>query len=195
VARIKAYFYQRSGDLNEAREQYELSIVLSPKTSQLYYWFGKFILQQEEDVDGAVKEFEKAFNLDKKSLDVSLALARGYMFQHKFNEANEILDNLSETIDEKDEHNYKTYLDTKMQIPYRIADEFISEGKILEGIEPLLNMKSIFDSLPNHFRDLHIRKKIGKCSYLLTKLKKLTDPQSEKKVQLITEWVHAESES
>jgi len=117
------------------------------------------------------------------------------MFQHKFNEANKILDNLSETIDEKDEHNYKTYLDTKMQIPYRIADEFISEGKPLKAIDPLLDMKSIFDSLPNHFRDLHIRKKIGKCSYLIAKLKKLTDPQSEAKVNLIAEWVHAEAES
>jgi LuxR family transcriptional regulator, glucitol operon activator len=44
VARFLAYFHQKSGNLSDAREQYELAIVLSPNTPQLHYWFGKFLL-------------------------------------------------------------------------------------------------------------------------------------------------------
>lgn len=36
-ARIKAYYFHKSGDLSEDKEQYELSIILSPKTPQLQY--------------------------------------------------------------------------------------------------------------------------------------------------------------
>jgi Flp pilus assembly protein TadD len=87
VARVRAYYFQVVGDLAEAREQYELSIQLSPNTSQLYFWFGKFISEVEDDMEEAIKYFEKAYSLDKDSIDVGLSLSRGYMILRDFEKA------------------------------------------------------------------------------------------------------------
>jgi Tfp pilus assembly protein PilF len=75
-------FLPKKWEFSDAREQYELAIVLSQRTPQLHYWFGKFLLHSEENVDEAVEQFRIAHDLDLDSTEVSLALARGYLFQH-----------------------------------------------------------------------------------------------------------------
>lgn len=124
VARFKAYFHQKSGNFSDAREQYELAIVLAPNTPQLNYWFGKFLLHSEDSLDEAIEQFEIAYALDKQSIEVSLALARGYLFQHKFDDTQKILDALSPNLNNADDHLVKMYFDTEIQVLYRKADDF-----------------------------------------------------------------------
>ncbi|TOH44589.1 hypothetical protein CGI79_25040, partial [Vibrio parahaemolyticus] len=73
-------------------KQFELAIVLSSKSPQLHFWFGKYLLKSEENLDEALVQFNHAHVLDKESLDVNLALARAHMFKGEFDKTNKLLD-------------------------------------------------------------------------------------------------------
>lgn len=193
VARFMAYFYSKSGNFTDAREQYELAIVLSPKTSQLHYWFGKFILYSEENVDEAVIQFEKALELDKASAEVSLALARGYLFQHEFEKTQKILDSLMPEINDAESHLLKMYFDTAIQIKYRTADDLAKQGESEKAIAALEDMKERFEALDRKFKDSHIRKKLKKCDYTIRSLKRCGQPEIVQRALNIEEWIKTES--
>ena len=193
VARFMAYFYQKSGNFADAREQYELAIVLSPKTPQLHYWFGKFLLHAEESVDEAVIQFEKAVALDKGSVEASLALARGYLFQHDFENTKKILDLLASEIDSAENHLLKMYFDTTIQVKYRTADHLAKDGEPDGAILALEDMKNRFEALSNKFKDSHMRKKLKKCDYTIRALKRFDIQAITERAVIIENWIEAES--
>jgi Tfp pilus assembly protein PilF len=192
VARFMAYFFQKSGNFSEAREQYELAIVLSPNTPQLHYWFGKFLLHSEENVDEAVEQFRIAHNLDMGSVEVSLALARGCLFQHEFDETQEMLTKLSENINSADEHLLKMYYDTEIQVLYRRADDFSKSGDFDESIDYLEKMRLKFLGLSDVHKDRHVRQKLKKCNYTLNKIIKSDREDLRERATDMYNWIEAE---
>lgn len=157
VARVLAYFHQKNGNLSDAREQYELAIVLAPRLPQLHYWFGQFILREEQNTDDAVIEFAKAFELDPTSIEVGLYLARCYMFQHNFTEATNVLIKIKPLVVDTTDDNEKKFLDTEIQIHYRKADDHSQRNEFEECITQLEEMRRKFDNLPTKHKDYYIR--------------------------------------
>ncbi|EPN9328400.1 tetratricopeptide repeat protein [Cronobacter sakazakii] len=192
VARVLAYFHQKNGNLSDAREQYELAIVLAPGLPQLHYWFGKFILREEQNTDDAVIEFEKAFELDPNSVEVGLFLARAYMFQHEFNKAVDILSKIQPLIENATEDNEKIFLDTEIQIHYRKADDHSQRNEFDECIGQLEEMRDKFDNLPYKHKDYYIRQKLNKCQFTLKNLLRTNDPNIINRAEKIQEWVSLE---
>ena len=193
VARFMAYFYSKNGNFSDAREQYELAIVLAPNTPQLHYWFGKFILHSEENVDEAVIQFEKALEIDKSSIEVSLALARGYLFQHKFEATQNILDSLLSEIDNAETHLIKMFFDTAIQIKYRTADDLAKQGEFEKAIAAFEDMKERFEAIDKKFKDNYIRKKLRKCDYTIRILKGCGQSKIIQRALNIEKWVENES--
>ncbi len=195
VARVMAYFYQKSGNLSDAREQYELATVLEPDSSQLYYWYGKFLLHEEENADDAVEKFEKAFELDKKSSEICLSLARGYMFQHRFNESRAVLESLKDKLPDLDEQRLKMYVDTDIQIHYRTADDLTSSGNYSEAIENFEKMKDTFQALSENLKDHYLRSKLSKCLVSLAKINKHGTQDQAADALRLTQWVNSEAKA
>lgn len=193
VARVFAYFHQKNGNWNDTREQYELALVLAPDLPQLHFWFGKFILQQEQNTDEAVLELEKAHKLDHDSIEVALSLARVYMFQHRFDECEKILYKFEDNIHTANDYNQKIYLDTKIQILYRKADNHYLRNEFSECISKFEDMRDEFNSLPEKFKDLHIRKKLMKCLFVLEMLSRSVFPEISQKAKELETWVSYES--
>lgn len=193
VARVLAYFHQKSGNLSDAREQYELAILLSPGTPQLHYWFGKFLLHQEENVDEAVAHFEMANKLDPESLDVALSLARGYMFKHEFDRAKAIIDSISEAIDEAEDNLKKIFLDTDVQIHYRRADDFCRSGDFSNALVSLESMRDSFDSMDERFKDRYIRQKLKKSDYNVRVLGNKLFGKELDRIASLERWISIES--
>ncbi|MND85657.1 Tetratricopeptide repeat protein [compost metagenome] len=193
VARFMAYFYQKSGNFSDAREQYELAIVLSPKTPQLHYWFGKFLLHSEENVDEAVEQFRIAHDLDSNSTEVSLALARGYLFQHEFDETQKLLTQLSPNINTADDHLQKIYRDTEIQVLYRRGDDFSKSGNFEEAMICLEEMRSKFQDLNEKHKDKHLRQKLTKCNYLLQKILNSHRDDLISRATEMCNWIESES--
>lgn len=195
VARFTAYFHQKSGNFNDARKQYELAILLAPDTPQLHFWFGKFLLHEEENVDEAVEQFKLAHKLDNNSVDVALALARGYLFQHNFVDTEKTLSTIESSIEQSDPHQQKIFFDTKIQIHYRAADNLAQEGKYSESLRSYEKMKNEFDDLDDLFKDLHIRKKLKKSEFTLNILLKRLQGSETIKAKEFSEWLETESVS
>lgn len=193
VARVLAYFYQKSGNLTDARANYDLAIMLDPSSAQLHYWYGRFLLHEEDNADDAVEQFEKAHELDPDSIEVCLSLSRGYLFQHNFKKSREMLDLISERIDVSDENHYKIYLDTDIQIHYRTADDLAAQGYYGEALEHFQKMKNSFDELPAQHKDLYLRKKLSKCSVSLNKIIKQGGQIEAAEASSLQGWVDKES--
>lgn len=189
VARVLAYFHQQNGNYNDTREQYELSIVLAPDLPQLHYWYGKFLLHHEQNVDDAVAEFEEAYELDKQSVEVALSLSRGYMFQHNYIEAKRILTEIEGVLDNSTDDNKRTFFDTRIQLLYRKADEFSGRGEISNSLDKLEEMKAEFDNLPDEFKDDYSRKKLSKCQFTLKNIYKTTDLDLIRRADIISSWL------
>jgi tetratricopeptide (TPR) repeat protein len=193
VARFLAYFYHKIGNLHDAREQYELALLLAPNTAQLHYWFGKFILHEEENVDESVVQFKKALEIDSDSIEVSLALARGYLYQHNFNLTKQILDGVKPVISSADDHLYKMYLDTDLQIHCRLADDLSDDGDCDGALRSLEAMKRCFDDLEENDKDRHIRQKLNKANYTLKRLACNMPSSDQDRVKSLENWINLES--
>ncbi|MDI6636472.1 tetratricopeptide repeat protein [Pantoea dispersa] len=193
VARVLAYFHQKLGNISDAREQYELAIVLAPNVSQLYFWFGRFLLRDEMNTDDAVIAFEKAYKLDCNSLDVALALARAYMFQHHFDKASAILNSVASYYDTASDQNQKVFLDTEIQIFYRLADDHAQRNEYSLCIFNLEAMRRKFDALPEKFKDNYIRQKLSKCNFILKSISKCADNDVNYRANIFQQWVELES--
>lgn len=172
VARFKAYFYQKIGNISDARGQYELAIILAPNKPQLYYWFGKFLFHSEDNVDGAAEQFEKAHKIEPSSAKVSVALARAYLVQHEYAKSQKIIDSLKDTILQADDFSKKFYYDVSIQIKYRSADDFSRADNYIESLKSLEDMIVIFNLTPIKYQDSHIKDKLKKCSYITNRLAK-----------------------
>lgn len=195
VARFMAYFYQKRGNFSDAREQYQLAILLAPKTSQLHYWFGKFLLHSDESLDEAVEQFAIAREIDSDSVEVSLSLARGYMFQHKFDETQNILNALAHGIDSADEHFIKMYMDTEVQVLYRRADDLSQSGCFDESMCFMENMKSKYEELREKQKDNHMQKKLKKCIYALQKINRCDNDELRSRAVAMLDWIDLETVS
>ncbi|SIS09786.1 NB-ARC domain-containing protein [Pseudomonas sp. A214] len=195
VPRVLAYFHQKNGNYPEARESHELAIALAPNTAQLHYWFGKFILHEEESVDEAVDQFEIARKLDITSPEIAISLSRGYMFQHKFNEVRALIDELSEKIELLDDTLRKTYYDTRVQLNYREADFACQAGDIGGSINAIKKMREEFDHLPPEHKDTYMRSKLGKAVITVQRLLRMTSGTDDHAYIVdLLDWINHESE-
>lgn len=194
VPRVLAYFHQKNGNYPEARESHELAIALAPNTAQLHYWFGKFILHEEESVDDAVDQFEIARKLDVSSPEIAISLSRGYMFQHKFSDVRTLIDELSEKLELLDDSLRKTYYDTRVQLNYREADFACQAGDITGSIAAIRKMREEFDHLPSEHKDTYMRSKLGKAVITVQRLIRVTSGTDHAYLIDLLDWINHESE-
>lgn len=193
VARVFAQYYEIIGNLADAREQYELAIVLEPDAPQLHHWFGKFLLQKDDNVDDAIFQFQRAYKLDPNSFDSALSLARCFMFASDYDETDKLLETLREQFERSPEHLQKIYLDTEIQISYRRADEFCRDGNIKASLEHLERMSDLFDALPSHYKDRYMRKKLAKAKYTFSHVQKSSDLDLQDRISQFGEWLQNEA--
>ncbi|HHN8350392.1 TPA: NB-ARC domain-containing protein [Morganella morganii] len=192
VARVMAYFHQKNGNISDARSQYELAILLSPETPQLYYWFAKFLLHEEENIDGSIDNLEKAIKLDPESIEVSLQLSRCYMFRRDYEPSNKMIELIESKISDESEHHQKIYFDTKIQIRYRLADDLSEKGNYDDAMLNLEIMMDIFNEMEDRFRDLYMRKKLSKCAYVIQRIKRTSDMDIQERITYFEKWFDKE---
>ncbi|WP_421289295.1 tetratricopeptide repeat protein [Aeromonas veronii] len=192
TARVMAYFHQQSGNLNDSRKEYDLAIALAPDLSQLHYWYGKYLLRHEENIDDATAQFNIAHDLDPDAVEVALFLARCYMFQHDFEQSLSILDKIGGNVDDFEFGHQKIYFDARIQINYRKADDFIQNGQTESAIDSLEMMISEFNHTPTAHKDTYLRKKLNKCMHTVSKAMKSCTNTDKPRCQKIMDWLEIE---
>jgi LuxR family transcriptional regulator, glucitol operon activator len=140
-----------------------------------------------------VIHFKKAHDLDKDSIEVTLALARGYLFQHEFISTRQMLDSLETVIIQAEYHLCKMYFDTDIQIHYRLADDLCRDGNYMESLKSLENMRECFDTLKEDYKDKFIRKKLRKAEYTLRILANKLPTIEYERIRSIEQWLNLEA--
>jgi tetratricopeptide (TPR) repeat protein len=192
VHRVIAYFQQKKGNFPEARDSFELAITLSPNTPQLHFWFGKFLLRDEEVLEDAVEQFLIAHRLDRESLEIGVELARVYMFQKEYGKSWEIVNMF---FDKQKIEGVLTQMlaDIKLQLHYREADSLAFSAKYSDSLEKLKLMVQEYEGMPARHRDVHVRKKLTKALPTVSKLiRNCNDFEREQAVK-IQDWLHLHS--
>ncbi|EKO3389759.1 hypothetical protein OMA37_001540 [Vibrio fluvialis] len=193
VARVSAQFHEKQGNLTDARKQFELSILLAPEVPQLHYWFGKFLLQSEDNLDDALPHLIKANKLDPESIDIALTLARAHMFKGEYSITDQILIKIEDRILDKSSHNNKMFLDTQIQVHYRKADLSASEGNFDDSLTSLESMMDLFELLPEQFKDKYMRQKLNKARYTFSKVQRCCSAHNRSRMETFGLWLERES--
>ena len=115
------------------------------------------------------------------------------MFQHMFDDSEKTLDLIEEEIESSSEHNLKIFKDTQIQIAYRRADELAQKGEFSDAMSFLEDMRGLFDELPDFHKDVHIRKKLSKCDFLLKTISRSADQSIIHRVEMFKDWLRIES--
>lgn len=189
VARVFAYYYKVLGNFGEARQEFELAIRQSPDSPQLYYWFGKFLLHDENDVDASLIQFQRASELDPNSDEVLLAIARNYMYMHDFLNAMDVYEKVKKRIDHSDDYLSKIFFEIDLQISYRMADDAAIAGKVSESISHLHSMQTKYESTPEKHLEGVITTRLGKAYQVLAILNRYALDDQINELQEIQIWL------
>jgi LuxR family transcriptional regulator, glucitol operon activator len=166
VPRIKALLNIKTGNIADARENYELAINLAPENSQILHWYSIFLSRHEDSIDEAVVASEKAHKMDKAPVLV-LELARLYLYQKKFDKSLFLLRSLDSLTASLQHTLLLKYYDLRIQLDYRQADNYCDSKMYEKTIIHLVLMKSAFDTIPKQLVDRRIIEKVRKCRHTL----------------------------
>lgn len=174
IHRVYAFFYKQQENIQEAISCYELALELAPSSSIVYFWFGRFLLD-EDDSERALDMLKRAHQLDKNSVDIVLTLIRANLYQKNFDDACQLL----ESIDNKilDEYARKQYFLQQIQYFYRLSDKYWSEKNFKDCLEQLDHMRRVFSAIPTTDRHHSLISYMGKSKFFLRKIIKLTENQ------------------
>lgn len=100
--RISALIEDREGDLYSAVDSYEQSIGLAPNSTIARYCYGIFLMNDMEDIESALAQFNAGEKLDPSAIPISTAKALALTRLGRFEEAAQIHDLLLPTISTRD---------------------------------------------------------------------------------------------
>lgn len=192
VHRVIAYFQQKKGNFPEARDSFELAITLAPNTPQLHFWFGKFLLRDDEILEDAAEQFLIAHNLDRESLEIGVELARVYMFQKEYGKSREIVQIFS---DKQNIEGVLTHMlaDIKLQLHYREADSLAYSGRYSDSLDKMKMMVKEYDTMSDRYKDFHVKKKLAKALPTISKLiRHCSDAERAEAIE-IQDWLNLHS--
>ncbi|WP_019458470.1 tetratricopeptide repeat protein [Acinetobacter sp. GG2] len=178
IHRIYAYFYQQQENIQEAINCYELAIQLAPKTAMIYFWYGRFLLD-EDNSEQALEILEKAYELDKSSPDIILTLIRANLYQKDFDEANRLFTFID--FENLDDYAKKQYFIQKVQYLYRTSEKAWRSNNIELCLDLLEEMRNLFVSIPEKYKHASLGPYMKKSEYFLKRIKQSSSISSEKR--------------
>lgn len=168
IHRIYAYFYQQQENIQEAINCYELAVQLAPKSAMIYFWYGRFLLD-EDNSEQALETLQKAHELDKNSSDIILTLIRANLYQKDFEEANRLFSLINFNI--LDDYAKKQYFIQKIQYLYRTSEKAWRASNIPLCLELLEEMRDIFTQIPEKNKHVSLVPYMKKAEYFLKRIK------------------------
>ncbi len=191
VHRLLGYFHQKKGNMPEARAGYELAIDLAQNTPQLHYWYGCFLLRDEESHEEALTQFEIAKRLDPESPETTLELARIKMFQKKYTESRAILEKFLSEYGKEDRFGFQ-FAEMRFQLYYREADLLATLGEYDESLSKLQLMKSEFLSMKKKFSDIRkVVKRLPKAAPTISLLLRNSNSYNRSKLLEMQSWIQS----
>ena len=178
VERVRAYLRSRSGNLFGAKEAYETAIEMSPEHVPLYFWYGGFLQRSLNDLDGALEAYQRGLRIEPSDR-IRCEVARVYMRQTKFDQAEKILSDLvSKDVPEREG---RIYLEAEIQFYARKAEFLFGTGSDEDGLDSVGELREFLETIPHARIDRKHIQTVKKVANSLADLPKnrLSDLQIE----------------
>ena len=85
------------------------------------------------------------------------------------------------------------FFDTEIQVLSRTSDDFSKSGDMEKAMLALEAMKSKFEELEEKYKDKHMRKKLGKCTFQLSRIFKSEVYSMKERATSMKDWIENES--
>lgn len=176
IHRIYAYFYQQQENIQEAINCYDLAIQLAPKSAMIYYWYGRFLLD-EDNSEQALEVLNKAYELDKDSVDIILTLIRANLYQKAFEEADRLF--MLIEFNTLDDYAKKQYFIQKVQYFYRTAEKAWRCNNLSLSLDLLEEMRNLFVTIPEKNRHVSLAPYMNKSQFFLKRIIQTSSKSSD----------------
>lgn len=144
--RVEGWINALMGNATEAYDSYERAIETEPNAANTRMMFAGFLLRDLNDAEKAAEQLVYAMRLAPLSPEPKVEYARCCLFLAKFEEAQEILSELSNTA-ELPERVERKIVDLEIQLHCRKADFFASNQEPVRAVDALIDLKNYFDEI------------------------------------------------
>lgn len=144
--RVEGWINALMGNASEAYDSYERAIATEPSAANARTMFAGFLLRDLHDAEKAADQLIKAIELSPSSPEPKLEFARCCLYLARFDQASEILNELSAMPDCHERVRTKI-VDLQIQMYCRTADFHSTNQEPMKAIDALLNLKEYFDNI------------------------------------------------
>lgn len=167
VYRVKALIHATRGNVTEALRAYEGAIELKPDHAPLRLWFGGFLMRYMQDVEGAFGQLKRAYDLDPKSSEIHIELARANLYLKHFDEAKKLLDSLLSK-SELGVWRLRQLHDLRIQYFHRLSEHRLLQHDEIGALAAFEGLRKEYELCPVELRDDKIRSRLEKAIPTLT---------------------------
>jgi len=159
VLRVEAQIAAYEGNTLRAQAAYQEAIALKPDYPPLSAWYAGFLVKALDDGLTAENILRSALQVDNDSAQIKMELARCLMYQHKYADSWNILNNLSGD-QFKNTRSWRMYYDLLIQACTRNAEKSLEEGVSTTFCESMSNLNNVVERLPLHIIDSQVEKRL-----------------------------------
>ncbi len=144
--RVEGWINALMGNASEAYDSYERAIETEPSAANARTMFAGFLLRDLHDAEKAAEQLTKAIELSPSSPEPKLEYARCCLYLARFDQASEILNELSSMPDCHERVKTKI-VDLQIQMHCRTADFFAQNQEPMKAVDALHSLKDYFDKI------------------------------------------------
>jgi LuxR family transcriptional regulator, glucitol operon activator len=193
VFRVEAQLRAKQQNIPAARDAFDAAVELESNSLPLRYWYGRFLLSEAGDTEGAREQLTVAKSLDGNNSQVLVELARAHLYLFEF-------DTVAGLIGEMRLKGMKgeigiRFSDLEVQLHYRRAEVAVEQDDCKAALRHLNRMRQVYVENPEmnaipYYRD-RLRKKAATA---VRASKGLHDMDEVGEIHSIIRWMDLTSE-
>jgi LuxR family glucitol operon transcriptional activator len=152
VYRVLAWIKNKAGDVIGAKEDYEHSIELFPKSAKTHYFYAQFLLRQFDDLHNALSHLKIALSFAPDAVEVLLEIARCNLYRQEFDESDKVAESIAFNA-ACDERQRTVAFDLLLQGKYRCADHRATNHQPTLVMCKLDEFIEVFEKIPVELLD------------------------------------------
>lgn len=180
VHRVEAYLRFCQENYTAARAAYESAIELEPEYAPLRNWYAGFLMRAFDDLEGALKQYEKARELDPDTPDNEVGLARVLLYLGKHSRARKRLNAVLSRMTDLAPKTRRVATDLLLQTYRREADHRLENRDAHGALKALQNLRNEYEKIDPDLRDLRMRRGLEKPIHAALQCARLLDDRGKK---------------
>lgn len=196
VYKVEAIVALEAGRLVDADTAFRQAIDLEPRSGPALHMYSRFLMDSRDDVAGAARYSQRAYDAGPESYVVVTQLARAKLYLREYEEARQVLAPMIDTTMKRGGDEARRTADLYLQTFLREGDAAVQNDRLMDGLSAFELGRKYWDTLAADAIDFRLRNKLQKARRAALGLaagvrKRL--PGEMERVQKLVEWMESES--